>query len=1227
MRGRALQLKDMSYRAAALYLFVFALGIAPFKVALALGSAADAMCNPYFEQCPCNQIPDKKDPKKCVPGGLKSNTHGCDVGICEDTTNGHHVTGWCVTANKCEAVFCDGKTCEEAVPGGSTQGTTQNTGTTPTTDSTGTNIPTVGDTNTGPNLASPGETGSQPGETQTSGVKDPWQDILFNPTPISEQPPPLSGGATGGETGADKIPDILSPQSNANQNQISLTPVAETTNFNDRYGSFDSSNLPSWVSPYMQDTTGFNSPSASAEGGFWSEVGQSVENLGTEVNNAVNGLTDYYNSNEFANTLNKGGDFIDNIRSWYGENTSDYKFTDTANLSAYGVCEGMASGCNAMEGPPTTAVSHLDENGKPTNQIYTLNDYADGKVPYVTTASSPDRFGETGVLDQVKFTDPATGETKTLTNVPYVVADTGGEFQNGTSKMDVPLTVPAQYYGNTTAINGILDTQPFSGTQVAIAETNGIAPPDYSSQGNAIAALNGSQGLGFGGSSIASLDNYPSLGSSQSLSEGLSGQNTELTSGALWDLPQSGTQSLENLPLPEPLQNSPQENIWNDIVQNAQKSSAENLNSFYDSVSSVFNPSNQDFENSLLESRLAQADQETAQYQADLLSAESKIPVPEMTQVSGEDITKQVVDNNVPVPETVATNPQQSVEDANKAALDSQMNAAQQTAEENAAHPTPSQIEEQVRQANIAEGKYTLSNAGDLRGEFLSDPLTAALIPDSMKEKILSANESGAENVTFSKQELDSIHWDLANANQATKLENILGDAGYERSDGFSNDRPAGVADVAILQQLAQERQGGWTDISSQPTELTSGPLPESQASLEKTADEINREFIAAQQPSWFGMAQEIANGTLGADTPISEAQQQAINAANEEAQLQARLSEADQENAQTLNQLVPTDLGPASEPIQNPPLPQERPNILSYDSQSDIGKYGVDGLVKELPSTKDLPAAAQAQAADAIRNALVDNPDTLKQLGATGIKNGDVVFPDKGTLNLSALNNPDFQKDLSDNIRSDERVLTTQLGGNDKVDSFAGSVAQNNAAQGIQDIAKGDLGSNSITKEIIAEGTQSSETNSEEKPIENPPLPKPRPTDIDQASSQDAKAQADAAAEAQAQAKRDSSISSLLKNSATASKGVEALANAGFMGSDQQAMRAGAQAAARMQSLAASIGDTQLSSQINKYLGLQSQMTQLYNANDYFSLWPLKNQAVTLGRSIVNSISNKYGQ
>lgn len=72
--------------------------------ASALGDVANAMCNPWYPQCPCNQVPFGKN-GSCIGG---KNTNMCPPGVCIDVTNGFKTMGICPVANKCEGVTSSG---------------------------------------------------------------------------------------------------------------------------------------------------------------------------------------------------------------------------------------------------------------------------------------------------------------------------------------------------------------------------------------------------------------------------------------------------------------------------------------------------------------------------------------------------------------------------------------------------------------------------------------------------------------------------------------------------------------------------------------------------------------------------------------------------------------------------------------------------------------------------------------------------------------------------------------------------------------------------------------------------------------------------------------------------------------------------------------------------------------------------------------------------------------
>ncbi len=98
-------MKAVVFRGFVPYIFLSFFILLPMQTAEALNAAANAMCNPWFIQCPCNMVPG---PKGCVGG---KNTANCPVGVCIDTTEGFTTPGICSAQNKCE-----GKTSSS--PGG-----------------------------------------------------------------------------------------------------------------------------------------------------------------------------------------------------------------------------------------------------------------------------------------------------------------------------------------------------------------------------------------------------------------------------------------------------------------------------------------------------------------------------------------------------------------------------------------------------------------------------------------------------------------------------------------------------------------------------------------------------------------------------------------------------------------------------------------------------------------------------------------------------------------------------------------------------------------------------------------------------------------------------------------------------------------------------------------------------------------------------------------------------
>jgi len=80
---------------ALIFAVLFAGYIATTETASAVGSAADAMCNPVQQVCGCGMIPN---PKGGCMGG--ANMFMCP---CQDVTSGFTTSGQCIAANKCLA--------------------------------------------------------------------------------------------------------------------------------------------------------------------------------------------------------------------------------------------------------------------------------------------------------------------------------------------------------------------------------------------------------------------------------------------------------------------------------------------------------------------------------------------------------------------------------------------------------------------------------------------------------------------------------------------------------------------------------------------------------------------------------------------------------------------------------------------------------------------------------------------------------------------------------------------------------------------------------------------------------------------------------------------------------------------------------------------------------------------------------------------------------------------
>jgi|GEM_PF-2285181 len=1275
----------MSLRTATVFLGVVITLTVPLYTVHALSDAADKMCTPFYAECGCDQVPDPKNPGKCKPqppeGELPhSNVHGCGVetNVCFDKTNGHTTNGICSGPIKCQGMLCDGKPCP-----GKPDGAPASNGSTPTQNPP---TPTTGGTNTP--IPSPTQT------TPVPEITSAYNPNLVTPTEGQVQwPTPSGNGAAQGieqlgsqNFGPEPTPVPTTIDQAAQQwsglGQQTLEQVQTLGPNGEQQTSYQ--NTPTQTTNFNSDATGFGSPAGAQQESYWTQMSQSMESLGKEINSAVSDLTDWQNANcdficKAQQAMGFGGtdkngmplaksdepSFLEVERApLMQEVQNDPKLRELISAVIAKETDNTAGATAVLESMVNRAIMNGD-----TSLYQTINS---GFYGPVNTGAVSDLRAEglnQGIIDQGNAAIEAVANGSNTCNMCTDQGMINEVSPNGR------MQIGGEYFGY---MNG---SQSWSNQQTQLAADYAAAPA-YQYANNASLSPSGGTLNNFTGSpSLSTIadsgfqpgaSGYPNLSSSETAPiSNFVQQPTELTSGSAPSVPEpdlaAATRELQNLPLPEPI---PEDNFMKSFLAGAQQTPP--LQDFYDKVSSIFNPpsnapignalpseltyngatndnifntnnnaqpfewnpsysnlsnaandtagsaldqqnqalsdlnqqnddtrsallraandridagvptplqettdpqavieatnqaeaqaaANKAAEDSILNARLAQADEETAKYQQDLLAAESKIPMPEMVQVTPEQITKEVVDNNVPVPEPTPTDPQKLVEATIEA--DKQLAANSKLPEGITPQGTPDQRIDAYKQLlagdlnnKAMQGGFVdqwrsglvdeLNNRVEANQKALADLPATDRTPEQ-EQQYKDLQSSIASDKTLAAQQAEILNSPSAKMN-AEQLQTYI-DNMKSTVDGYSRDTPGIVSGIYAKIDVAQAQLDALTSVASNPfagqlTELTSGPAPqESLASLEQKADEINRQFVAAQEPSWFKMAQDISNGTFGADTPISQAQQQAINTANENAQLQDRLNQADietaqydqsQKNAENILKNLPSsevtvdvqkniessitakeqlavqyaqdsaqlndfmqkqlgslsdspveggtgtdaahvsdqtgstqtsggigsdvarapnqqpinDSGPASEAILNPPLPQSRPNILSYDSSSGIGQSGVDALVKELPGTKDLSPAAQAQAADAIRNALVDNPDVAKELLGTNknvIKDGDIVFPDKGTLNLSALNNPSFRSDLADNIRTDEKTLSSQLGGGEKVDAFASSVGQ----------------------------------------------------------------------------------------------------------------------------------------------------------------------------------------
>jgi len=378
-------------------------------------------------------------------------------------------------------------------------------------------------------------------------------------------------------------------------------------------------------------------------------------------------------------------------------------------------------------------------------------------------------------------------------------------------------------------------------------------------------------------------------------------------------------------------------------------------------------------------------------------SGENSVPVPDTSIQSGEDVTANVLDSSQ----------SQVIEQAD---LDSRLSEADRQWEEmlrSASNP-PKEFSSFYDAVGLPAGNAPESIA--LSGE--GGPTSVASVEGNIPERIALSGEGGPQPATADDGTTQNGET-FAEAPQRSL---------YDRVSGYIGEQIKSLQDFALNREL--------------------GSIPFTEVS--QTGEKVTQDFLdAAQQTTPLSPEERIAQ----AFEPYQDTQNPQLNPAHTwKPEVSADAAGNTPEPVALTGEGEPRPEEPGAEPIQNPPIPRERPNAFSYDAKSDIGKKGVDSnefMNKAIPGYDRLSPIAQAQAKDALGNALADNPDVAKQLGATGVKNGEAVFPDRGNINLDALKNPDFQKDFADNIKSDEKMLTKELGGNAKVESFANSAGQ----------------------------------------------------------------------------------------------------------------------------------------------------------------------------------------
>ena len=119
-------------------------------------------------------------------------------------------------------------------------------------------------------------------------------------------------------------------------------------------------------------------------------------------------------------------------------------------------------------------------------------------------------------------------------------------------------------------------------------------------------------------------------------------------------------------------------------------------------------------------------------------------------------------------------------------------------------------------------------------------------------------------------------------------------------------------------------------------------------------------------------------------------------------------------------------------------------PLEISYGPDDSFARHGIDGLIRQeffenIPQPP--PIGVQEQFIDAVRRTMVVHPEFAQQLLNTNvdvIHGNDIVFPDRGTLNMGVFGNDDFLRELKDTIVTHEKsFLMKGLEQHQGIDAF----------------------------------------------------------------------------------------------------------------------------------------------------------------------------------------------